>query len=343
MATTLAVDAMGGDFGIPVTVPAACAMVQDNPDLSIKLVGAFDSIENALGPEKSHPRLEIVRSTEVVGMDESAVSALKNKKNSSLRISIDLVKAGKADACVSAGNTGALMATARFVLKTLPGIDRPAIVSALPRANGHVHILDLGANVESLPEHLLQFGMMGASLVRTLENNPNPTVGLLNIGSEEVKGNVTVKSAYKLFQSSPINFIGYVEGDDIFSGEVDVIVCDGFAGNVALKTSEGLAQMLTKAVREEYMRSLWSRFLGVLSAPVLKAIRARIDHRRYDGAVLVGLSGTVVKSHGGTDEIGFAHAIKVAQTAVSTDLVAQIRDDLSQLHEQQISAKSVPA
>jgi glycerol-3-phosphate acyltransferase PlsX len=185
--------------------------------------------------------------------------------------------------------------------------------------------------------------MMGASLVRTLENNPNPTVGLLNIGSEEVKGNVTVKSAYKLFQSSPINFIGYVEGDDIFSGEVDVIVCDGFAGNVALKTSEGLAQMLTKAVREEYMRSLWSRFLGVLSAPVLKAIRARIDHRRYDGAVLVGLSGTVVKSHGGTDEIGFAHAIKVAQTAVSTDLVAQIRDDLSQLHEQQISAKSVPA
>ena len=161
MATTLAVDAMGGDFGIPVTVPAACAMVQDNSDLSIKLVGAIDSIENALGSEKSHPRLEIVRSTEVVGMDESAVSALKNKKDSSLRISIDLVKAGKADACVSAGNTGALMATARFVLKTLPGIDRPAIVSALPRANGHVHILDLGANVESLPEHLLQFGMMG--------------------------------------------------------------------------------------------------------------------------------------------------------------------------------------
>ena len=180
--------------------------------------------------------------------------------------------------------------------------------------------------------------MMGASLVRTLENNPNPTVGLLNIGSEEVKGNVTVKSAYKLFQSSPINFIGYVEGDDIFSGEVDVIVCDGFAGNVALKTSEGLAQMLTKAVKEEYMRSLWSRFLGVLSAPVLKAIRTRIDHRRYDGAVLVGLSGAVVKSHGGTDEIGFAHAIKVAQTAVRTNLVAQIRDDLSQLNAQQISA-----
>ncbi|MED5228426.1 MAG: phosphate acyltransferase, partial [Pseudomonadota bacterium] len=189
MNTTLAVDAMGGDYGIPVTVPAAWSMVLANPDLSIKLVGAVDSIENALGPKKSHPRLEIIKSTEVVEMDESAVSALKNKKNSSLRLSIDLVKAGKADACVSAGNTGALMATARFVLKTLPGIDRPAIVSALPRANGHVHILDLGANVESLPEHLLQFGMMGASLVRTLENNPNPTVGLLNIGSEEVKGN----------------------------------------------------------------------------------------------------------------------------------------------------------
>jgi glycerol-3-phosphate acyltransferase PlsX len=327
---TVAVDMMSGDRGLQVTAPAVSQALGRMPDLFVIAVGEQTAMSAALDGLQYPDRLSFVAASEVVEMNEPAAMALRAKKDSSLRVSVNQVAEGAADACVSSGNTGALMATARFVLKTLSGIDRPAIVSALPRADGHVHVLDLGANVESSPQHLLQFGMMGSSLVRSLEGISEPTVALLNIGSEEIKGNNTVKAAAELFQDSPLNFVGYVEGDDIFNGQVDIIVCDGFAGNVALKTSEGLAQMLTRAVREEYSRGLWSRFVAVLSRSVLDSIRGRIDHRQYDGAVLLGLRGTVVKSHGGTDPVGFARAIEVAHSAVSHSLVENIRKDLGE-------------
>ncbi|HJP45824.1 MAG TPA: phosphate acyltransferase PlsX, partial [Arenicellales bacterium] len=276
-----------------------------------------------------NPNVEIVQAAEVVDMHESPATALRSKKNSSMRVAINLVAEGRADACVSAGNTGALMATARFVLRMLPGVDRPAIISALPRADSHVHMLDLGANVDSSPEILLQFGLMAVSMVRSLEHVQQPTIGLLNVGSEDIKGSEIIKRAADLFKASEINYVGYVEGDDIFQGEVDIIVCDGFAGNVALKTSEGLAQMLVKVMREEYTRNLWTRLAAFLSIPVLRSFRARVDHRRYNGAVLLGLNGTVVKSHGGADSFAFSHAIEVAREAVENKLLQRLRADFS--------------
>ncbi len=330
MTITVAVDMMSGDRGLQVTAPAVSQALGRIPDLFVIAVGEQAAMASALEELQNADRLCFVAASEVVEMNEPAAMAVRAKKDSSLRISINQVAEGAADACVSSGNTGALMATARFVLKTLSGIDRPAIVSALPRADGHVHVLDLGANVESTPQHLLQFGMMGSSLVRSLEGIREPTVALLNVGSEEIKGNNTVKAAAELFQDSPLNFVGYVEGDDIFNGHVDIIVCDGFAGNVALKTSEGLAQMLTRTVQEEFSRGFWSRCVAVLSRSVLDSIRRRIDHRQYDGAVLLGLRGTVVKSHGGTDPVGFARAIEVAHSAAKNGLVENIRKDLDE-------------
>jgi glycerol-3-phosphate acyltransferase PlsX len=247
-----------------------------------------------------------------------------------MRVAINLLAQGQASACVSAGNTGALMATARFVLKTLPGIDRPAIIGALPRPDGHVHVLDLGANVDSPAEILLQFGLMGDSMVRTLEGVQRPTVGLLNVGSEEIKGSETIKQAAELLRTSRLNYIGYVEGDDIFNGSVDIIVSDGFAGNIALKASEGLAQMLIRVMREEFSRGLLSKIAALIAAPVLRSFRDRIDHRRYNGAMLLGLNGAVVKSHGAADELGFHHAIGVARLAAQNDLVSHIRSDLEE-------------
>ncbi len=329
MTVTLAVDMMGGDNGLAVTAPGIRRALQNYSNLHCLLVGRQADIVSLLGDLSGNPNVEIVQAAEVVDMHESPATALRSKKNSSMRVAINLVAEGRADACVSAGNTGALMATARFVLRMLPGVDRPAIISALPRADSHVHVLDLGANVDSSPEILLQFGLMAVSMVRSLEHVQQPTVGLLNVGSEDIKGSEIIKRAADLFKASEINYVGYVEGDDIFEGEVDIIVCDGFAGNVALKTSEGLAQMLVKVMREEYTRNLWTRLAAFLSIPVLRSFRARVDHRRYNGAVLLGLNGTVVKSHGGADSFAFSHAIEVAREAVENKLLQRLRADFS--------------
>ncbi len=328
MAITIAIDAMGGDFGPDVTVPAALQVLQRRDDVRLILVGDREQLERRLGSHDS-ARLSVVHASQVVGMDEPVAAALRGKKDSSMRVAINQVRSADAEACVSAGNTGALMATARFVLKTLPGIDRPAICAALPRARGRVHVLDLGANVDVPAAILFQFGIMGVTLVRQTEGVAKPSVGLLNVGVEDIKGD-TIREAAELFRASNLNYRGFVEGDDIFNGTVDVIVCDGFSGNVALKTSEGLAQMISAILREEYGRGLLSRLAGLMSLPVLRRLKHRVDHRRYNGASLLGLRGTVVKSHGGTDQLGFAAAIEVAATEVGNGVVRQMELMLGQ-------------
>lgn len=315
---------MGGDYGIDVTVPAALGIVERNTDVDLILVGDSEEIARRVGGAAPTGRIRIENATQVVGMNESAASALRGKKDSSMRVAIDQVKSGAASACVSAGNTGALMATARFVLKTLPGINRPAIATALPRSQGHVHVLDLGANVDVPAEILFQFGVMGATLVKRLENKPAPSVGLLNVGVEDIKGNDIIRRASELFRESSLNYTGFVEGDDIFNGTVDVIVCDGFSGNVALKTAEGLAQMISRVLREEYGRNVFTRLAGLFSIPVLRSLKMRMDHRRYNGASLVGLRGTVVKSHGGADLLSFTNAIDVAIAEVRNEVIRHL-------------------
>ncbi|MEO5692109.1 MAG: phosphate acyltransferase PlsX [Usitatibacter sp.] len=334
MKTVIAVDAMGGDHGPAVTVPACLDFLASNPEAELLLVGLQEPLERELArarsPHKS--RAIVVPASQVVAMDEDVRSAIRTKKDSSMRVAIDLVKSGRAQACVSAGNTGALMGTAKFVLKTLPGIDRPAICAILPTRTGQVYALDLGANADCTPEHLQQFAIMGATLVKAVENKPNPTVGLLNIGSEEIKGNEVVKKAGELLRNTPINFHGNVEGDDIYKGTTDVVVCDGFAGNVALKTSEGLAKMLGDFLKEEFTRNWWTRVLAVLAYPVIRAFRRRVDHRRYNGAALLGLRGIVVKSHGSADRLAFATAIERAATEARHKLIERIGEEISRLN-----------
>ncbi|HYG31378.1 MAG TPA: phosphate acyltransferase PlsX, partial [Methylophilaceae bacterium] len=314
MDITVAIDAMGGDHGPHVTVPAALEALKQDNELNIVLVGIADAIEAELAARKASvgPRLRIHPASEVVAMDESPQGALKNKKDSSMRVAINLVKNGEAHACVSAGNTGALMATARFVLKMLPGIDRPAIAAPLPSQKGMVYVLDLGANADCTPEHLLQFAIMGAMLVSSVEHKENPSVGLLNIGSEDIKGNEVVKQAGELLRASHLNFYGNVEGNDIYKGTTDVIVCDGFVGNVALKTSEGLAQMMSRFLTQEFKRNWLTKVMALACMPVLRAFKRRLDPRRYNGATFLGLRGIVVKSHGGADSFSFLHAIHTA-------------------------------
>ena len=319
---------MGGDRGLDVTAAGVALALDRHPDLSFVLVGNENRILGALDPSVDSQRLQVVHTTESVDMHESPASALRFKKDSSMRVALNLLGSGDADACVSAGNTGALVATARFVLKTLSDIDRPAIISTLPRTRGDVHMLDLGANIDSPAEILMQFAVMGESMVRTIEGIERPSVGLLNVGSEEIKGSEVIKSANELLKSSTLNYVGYVEGDDIFNGSVQLIVTDGFAGNVALKTSEGLAQMLTEVIREEFERNLLTQLSALIAAPVLKSFKNRFDHRTYNGAVLIGLNGTVVKSHGNVDGVAFSHAIDTARLAAKKDLVGHIRQDL---------------
>jgi glycerol-3-phosphate acyltransferase PlsX len=266
----------------------------------------------------------VLHAPEVVSMDEPPAGALRNKKKSSMRVAINLVKAREAQACVSAGNTGALMATSRFVLKTLADIERPAICGILPSMNGRTYMLDLGANVDCTPLQLLQFGIMGASLVGALEHMEAPSVGLLNIGVEDIKGNDTVKQAGELLRASGLNFYGNVEGDDIYKGTVDVVVCDGFVGNVALKTSEGLAQMLSQALRREVSRTWWTKIAGLCALPVMRAFKQTVDHRRYNGASLLGLHGVVVKSHGSADAFSYGFAINRAVEEVRMNLTDRI-------------------
>ncbi len=319
---------MGGDRGLDVTAAGVALALDRHPDLSCILVGDEERILDALDSPVDSQRIQVVHTTESVDMHESPASALRFKKDSSMRVALNLLGSGDADACVSAGNTGALVATARFVLKTLSDIDRPAIISTLPRTRGHLHMLDLGANIDSPAEILMQFAVMGESMVRTIEGIERPSVGLLNVGSEEIKGSEVIKSANELLKSSTLNYVGYVEGDDIFNGTVQLIVTDGFAGNVALKTSEGLAQMLTKVIREEFERNLLTQLSALIAAPVLKSFKNRFDHRAYNGAVLLGLNGTVVKSHGNVDGVAFSHAIDTARLAAKKDLVGHIRHDL---------------
>lgn len=335
MAITIALDCMGGDHGVRVTVPAALDFVAAVADARVVLVGIPEAIEaemrRAGATASDHVRVKAV--TEVVEMDEPPASALRGKRDSSMRVAIDLVKNGEAHACVSAGNTGALMAISRFVLKMLPGIERPAIASFLPTQRGHTCVLDLGANVDCTAEHLLQFAVMGSSLVSAVDHIDRPTVGLLNIGEEEIKGNEVVKQAAELIRDSCLNFFGNIEGTDIYKGTTDVIVCDGFVGNVALKTSEGLAQMLATYLRQEFGRNLFTKFSGLVALPVISAFRRRVDHRRYNGASLLGLKGIVVKSHGSADSFSFRCAIQRAYDEARHDVLQRIGERMASIHQ----------
>lgn len=332
MSLTISIDAMGGDYGPEVTIPASLDCLKSNPDLKLILVGD----EAVLKPQLARAlidyrdRLSIQHASQCVGMDESPSKALKNKKDSSMRVAINLVHEGRADACVSAGNTGALMATARFVLKMIPGIDRPAIISTLPSINGHTHVLDLGANVDCTAEHLFQFAVMGSELVKAVENIDNPKVGLLNIGEEDVKGNEQVKSAAKLLENSPLNYIGYVEGDSLNAGhiKVDLIVADGFVGNVALKSIEGAAKMIGTALKEAFGKNAVTKLAGLLAYPVLKSFKNRIDPRLYNGASFLGLRGLVIKSHGGADVLAFKTAVHLAEVEVKKDVIRKISEQV---------------
>ena len=336
MSLTVALDAMGGDHGPSVVVPAAFRVLAEQPELRLILVGDQSILDKELTrhPSANAKRVSVVHASQQVRMDELPSQALRNKKDSSMRVAIDLVKSGDAHACVSAGNTGALMATARFVLKTLPGIDRPAIISAMPSVTGHTHVLDLGANVESSPQQLFQFAVMGSILVSAVDNIARPTVGLLNIGQEEMKGNESVKEAAQLLAASDIHYVGFVEGDDIFRGTANVIVCDGFVGNVSLKSSEGVASMIGFFIRQEFGRSIWTRAIGVIAVPVLRAIRMRIDPREYNGATFVGLRGIVVKSHGGADVVAFSRAISEAVAEIRKNVPERISQHLESLLSQ---------
>jgi len=337
---TIAVDAMGGDHGLPVTIPATIQFLSQASSVNCLLVGDESAIGRALESQKPataiRSRIELVHASEVVGMDEAIAVALRGKKDSSMRRSIECVRDARAQACVSAGNTGALMALSRMVLKTMEGIDRPAIAAQMPNVRGGATMmLDLGANVDCTAEHLLQFAIMGAALSSALDQSRRPSIGLLNIGEEVIKGNDVVKQAGELLRSSGLNFIGNVEGKDIFSGTVDVVVCDGFVGNVALKTSEGLASMLAQTLREEYGRGLVSRLAALVSLPVIQRIRRRMDHRRYNGASLVGLRGIVFKSHGSADELAFQTALARVAHAVERNLIHQIAQALPEVRSLQ--------
>jgi phosphate acyltransferase len=305
---------MSGDHGHETVVDAALLALDAHAAVELILVGDEATLRADLQRRKreGEPRLHIQHATEVVAMDESPSKAVRNKKDSSMRVAVNLVKQGRAQAAVSAGNTGALMATAKFVLKTLPGIDRPAIISAIPSVNGHVHMLDLGANAECSAEQLLQFAIMGSALVTATLGIERPRVALLNIGEEEIKGNDVIKQAAQLLAASKLNYIGFVEGDGVFLRDIDVVVCDGFAGNIALKTGEGVARLIYHFIKEEFTRSLFTKLAAVMAMPALKALGGRMDPRNYNGASLAGLNGIVIKSHGSADAQAFATAIRVA-------------------------------
>lgn len=327
---TIALDAMGGDIGPSVIVPAALQVLNEESRLKIILVGDQDAITQELNKSKIRvgERLSIRHASQVVEMTDLPSFALRNKKDSSMRVAINLVNEDIAQACVSAGNTGALMATARFVLKTIAGIDRPAIIVTLPTIKGHTHVLDMGANIDTTAQHLLEFAVMGSVMTSAVDNIAAPSIGLLNIGEEEIKGNDSVKEAARLLQTSGLNYIGFVEGDDIYKGTADVIVCDGFVGNVSLKTTEGLAKMISHYMTQEFKRNIFTKLAGLIALPVINAFRKKIDPRRYNGASLLGLRKIVIKSHGSADELSFACAIREAMVEVQKDVPQRISKQL---------------
>ncbi|MDJ0805500.1 MAG: phosphate acyltransferase PlsX [Gammaproteobacteria bacterium] len=327
-AVTISLDAMGGDHGSDVVVAAALEYLRRDKETSLILVGPQEELQAKIGDQDFNDRLRVHHATQRVEMDELPSKALRNKKDSSMRVAIDLVKEGVADACVSAGNTGALMATSRFVLKMLPNVDRPAIITALPSIEGETFMLDLGANVDCTASHLFQFAVMGSELVSAVADLHTPRIGLLNIGQEEIKGNEQVKEAHDLLAGSSLNYIGYVEGDDIYKGGTDVIVSDGFVGNVALKSSEGVAKMISHFMKDAFKKNILTKLTGLIALPVLRRFRKRIDPRRYNGASLLGLRGIVIKSHGGADKLAFANAIDIARKEAINDVPSRIAEQV---------------
>ncbi len=327
-ALRIALDAMGGDHGPEVVVPAVAQVAREYPDLTLILVGDAAVLRAALVRYRLREgeRLIVQPASEVIGMDEAPSKALRGKKDSSMRVAINLVKTGQADAVVSAGNTGALMAIARFVLKTIPGIDRPAIMSRMPTVHGHTYMLDLGANADCTPEQLYQFAVMGAAMVGAVHGIKRPSVALLNIGEEEIKGIESIKKAALLLQKSTLNYVGFIEGNHIFDNRANVVVCDGFVGNVALKTSEGVARLIAHFLREEFTRTWYTKLAALAAYPVLKSLRSRMDPRLYNGASLLGLQGIVIKSHGGADSVAFANAIKIGILEIEENIPGRIAD-----------------
>ena len=321
----IAVDAMSGDHGAEVAVPAALDVLAVTPDLKLLLVGRGEGLGPLLGPTV-HERCSIVEASEVVTMDERPQDALRRKKDSSMRVAINLVERGEAAACVSAGNTGALLATARFVLGMIPGIDRPAIVSAVPAAHGHTVMLDLGANTDCTADQLVQFAVMGSVIASDLYGTAHPRVGLLNIGEEDIKGTDEIREAHRRLAAAPINYTGFVEGDKIFSGDVDVVVTDGFTGNVALKSMEGLARFIAGVMREEFTRNPLRKASALAATPVLNALKLRLDPGAHNGASMVGLGGVVIKSHGGANRAAFANAVRVAIAEARKGVPGQIEE-----------------
>jgi glycerol-3-phosphate acyltransferase PlsX len=345
----IAVDAMGGDIGPAVTLPASLAFLDGHPDAAVVLVGQPEVLaaHPLHGRLQAHPRCQIVPASEIVTMDDPIEIALRRKKNSSMRVVMNQVKDGLAQAAVSAGNTGALMAIARYVLKTLDGIDRPAIATQLPNAlGGATTVLDLGANVDCTEDHLLQFAVMGSALVAAITDNPTPSVGLLNIGEEAIKGSEVIKKAGELLRSASnsgdLNFYGNVEGNDIFKGTTDIVVCDGFVGNVALKASEGLASMIGGFMKAEFSRNILTKISAIIAYPVLTAFKNRVDHRRYNGAALLGLQGLVFKSHGSADAFAFERALNRAYDAARNNLLERVRERIAHAAPLLVAAQAAP-
>ena len=333
MSIKVSIDASGGAFGFPVTVNAGINALKIYNDLVINFVGDKSGIEKELKnislSSKFSNRIVITHASEVINMDDSPSVALRHKKDSSMRVAINLVKNGEVDACVSAGNTGALMSIARFVLKTISGVDRPAIMSAVPTLMGPTHVLDLGANIDSKPSTLLQFAIMGSIAVQNTENIDKPSVGLLNVGTEELKGNEKSQETSELLKNSSLNYIGFVEGDDIYKGNVDVIVCDGFEGNIALKASEGVAKMFSFFIKKSFTKNIFTKVVAIIAKPVMKDFRSKVDPGKYNGASLLGLKGVVVKSHGNADVDSFQQAIKEAYLEAHTKITDKISEQLT--------------
>ena len=335
MSLTISIDAMGGDYGPDVVIPAALMALKKHPEVKMILVGDQDVLQQHLEQHNAQDeeRLIVHHASQQVEMDESPASALRGKKDSSMRVAINLVKQGVASACVSAGNTGALMATAKFVLKTIPGIERPAIISTLPTMTGHTYVLDLGANVDASAVHLVQFAVMGTVLASLIDGKASPSVALLNIGSEEIKGNERVKEAARMLNRTDLNYIGFVEGDSLYEGVVDVLVCDGFVGNVALKASEGVVHMIRHFLRQSFSRNIFTKMAGLIASPVLKHFRDELDPRAHNGANFIGLQGIVIKSHGGADALAFSNAINIAIVEAEEDVPSKISDNLETILE----------